>query len=124
MSESIIPPPEKNPDARKNLRAPLIVLKVKVEDGGKTFFGYARNISRSGMFIPATSPRNPGNRFLVELPLPAPVNRTVECTCEVVWARHYSRKSRYEPGMGLKFIDLPEEIAADIDAWVKQNEQP
>ncbi len=124
MSESSTPPPEKNPDPRKHLRAPLIVLKVKVADGRKTFFGYARNISRSGMFIPATAPRKPGSRFRVELPLPAPVNRTVECTCEVIWARHYSRKSRYEPGMGLKFIDLPEEVADDIDRWVKANGQP
>jgi hypothetical protein len=116
LNDSTVTPP---PDQRKTLRAPLIVLRVKVDEGGKSFFGYARNISRSGLFIPATSPREPGSRFVIEIHLPAPVERTVQCTCEVVWQRQFSRKSKYDPGMGLKFIDLPEEIATAIDAWVK-----
>ncbi len=120
MSDSTLTPPA---NQRKTLRAPLIVLRVKVDEGGKTFFGYARNISCSGMFIPATSPREPGSRFVVEISLPAPIDRTVQCPCEVVWQRQFSRKAKHEPGMGLKFIEMPEEIAAAIDAWVKSQDQ-
>ena len=50
-------------DQRKKLRSPLLILKVRVEDGGgKAFFGYAKNISRSGIFIASTNPRAPGSR--------------------------------------------------------------
>lgn len=104
---------------RKSLRSPLLVLKVKVDDGRKFFFGYAKNISRSGMFIATANPREPGSLFQVDIPFPEPLNRTVRCSCEVVWQRQFKKKSPYEPGMGLKFIDMPEEDADSIDAWVK-----
>lgn len=112
--------PEQNPPAhRKHLRSPLIVLRVKFDDGHKSFFGYARNISRSGFFIASVSPREPGERFQVELVLPAPLGRSVQCACEVVWKRLYSTGSPYEPGMGLRFLDLPEEMAEAIDSWIR-----
>jgi hypothetical protein len=37
----------------------------------------------------------------------------------VVWQRQFKKKSSFEPGMGLKFIDLPEADAVAIDGWVK-----
>ena len=106
-------------DLRGNFRSPLLVLKVRLEDGGKVFFGYGKNISRSGMFITTINPREPGARFEVEIPLPAPIRRTIQCNCEVVWKREFSKRSRYEPGMGMKFIDMPADAAAAIEQWVK-----
>ncbi len=112
--------PEKNPaDHRKYLRSPLIVLGVKVDEGHKSFFGYAKNISRSGFFIATVNPREPGERFQVELNLPAPLRRNIQCACEVVWKRLYSKNSPSEPGMGLRFLDLPEETAEAVDRWVR-----
>lgn len=104
---------------RKSLRSPLIVLKVKVDDGRKFFFGYAKNISRSGMFIASSNPREPGSLFQVDIPLPEPLKKNVRCTCEVVWQRQFNKKAAYEPGMGLKFIDISEADATSIDNWVK-----
>lgn len=104
---------------RTSLRSPLLVLKVKVDDGRTCFFGYAKNIGRGGMFIATANPREPGSRFQVEIPLPAPLNQTVRCTCEVIWQRQFRKKSPHEPGMGLKFIDLPENLSEAIDSWVK-----
>jgi uncharacterized protein (TIGR02266 family) len=110
-------------NARKNLRAPLMVLKVKVDDGRKVFFGYAKNISRGGLFIATTNPREPGTSFRVEVPLPAPLNRKMTCTCEVVWKRDFTPNSPFEPGMGLKFADLPEHLADEIHRWVLGQEK-
>ena len=104
---------------RKSLRAPLIVLKVKLDDGRKCFFGYTKNISRSGIFIATVNPKEPGSRYQVEIPLPEPINRTLRCTCEVVWKRLYTKGSPYEPGMGLRFTDLEEDLAEAIDRWVR-----
>jgi uncharacterized protein (TIGR02266 family) len=103
---------------RNNLRAPLIVEKISCDNGQKTLFGYAKNISRGGLFIGTVKPREPGDRFKIEITLPTPGKLTFSCTCEVIWKRHFAKKSFHAPGMGLKFIDLPEEIAAAIDAWV------
>jgi hypothetical protein len=110
-------------DKRSRLRAPLLVLKVRLDDGGKVFFGYARNISRSGIFIASANPRTPGNRFQLEMALPAPTNLTFQVTCEVVWKREFSLKSRSEPGMGLKFLDLPGQVADRIGEWVQTHSE-
>ena len=107
-------------DKRKNLRSPLLTLRVKLDDGSKVFFGYTKNISRSGMFISSVNPKPPGEVYQVEIPLPAPINQTVQCSCEVVWNRHFEKKALYEPGMGLKFFGLPEDVAATIDRWIHE----
>jgi uncharacterized protein (TIGR02266 family) len=104
---------------RKSLRSPLIVLRVKLDDGRKSLFGYAKNISRGGLFITSVNPKEPGSRFQVEIALPSPLGRTIQCSCEVVWKRHFSKKSNLEPGMGIRFLDLPDGVAEEIDAWIK-----
>lgn len=93
--------------------------RLHPEDGHLTFFGYASNISRSGLFINATCPKEPGEQFEVEIPLPAPLDHAVRCTCEVVWARRRMDDFRLVPGMGVRFVDLPEDEAAAIDDWIE-----
>ena len=105
---------------RKNLRSPILTLRVKLDDGQKVFFGYAKNISATGMFISSVNPKDPGQAYQVEIPLPAPIYRTVQCTCEVIWKRQFEKKCPYEPGMGLKFVDLPNDVATDIERWVSE----
>ncbi len=114
------PQPTIQPDIRTALHKPITVLKTNRNGDAKTFFGYAKNISRSGMMIGATNPREPGSRFLLEIPLPEPIDRVIVCKCEVVWKRQWVKNSPHEPGMGLRFIDLPEDIAAAIDEWVQR----
>ncbi len=107
-------------DLRKNLRSPLIIQKVHIDDDRKAFFGYTKNISKSGMFIATTHPVNPGDRIDLEFSLPAPLQGTVQCCCEVVWKRPMGSHLPFEPGIGLKFIDLDEEISFEIDEWIKE----
>ncbi len=120
MSEKTI---QNTGQQRKSLRAPLIVLNIISEDGSRSFFGYGRNISRGGLFIASINPRDPGIRFNLEIPLPPPMSRIVRCQCEVVWNRQFDPKSPYDPGMGLRFIDMPEETAELIDTWVRQHSE-
>jgi uncharacterized protein (TIGR02266 family) len=110
-------------DRRRHLRAPLIVLKIKLEDEKKVFFGYAKNLSKSGMFIASVNPHEPGTVFDVEFPLPDDSEKTVRCRCKVIWQRRYTHGSTQEPGMGLRFIDLSREAAKIIDAWASANQE-
>lgn len=103
---------------RKALRRPLIVMRARLEDDRKSFFGYAKNISRGGMFISSVNPFEPGSCFKVEFPLPDPFKDIVACQCEVVWKRNFEPQGRHEPGMGLRFTDIPDDKAEIIDAWV------
>lgn len=107
-------------DKRCNLRAPILVRKVRVEENRRVFFGYAKNLSRGGLFMATVNPLEPGTRVRVELTLPPLGSRALTCDCEVVWKRHYHAGSPHEPGMGLRFVDLSEEDATTIDAWVRQ----
>ena len=111
------------PDHRKQLTIPITVLKADSDDSPKTFFGYAKNISRTGMMIGTTNPRDLGSRFRLEIPLPSPLNVVATCECEVVWSRRWAKNAEIEPGMGLRFLDLPEEIAAAIDKWIRRDRE-
>jgi len=106
------------PNRRKSLRNPLLVLKVKVESGSKSFFGYAKVIGRGGMFIASINPKQVGEEFTIEFFLPDKTQ--VRCKCRVMWRREFIPRSPREPGMGIKFLDLSDDIRDKIDEWVKK----
>ena len=110
---------EEQKNMRRSARAPLIVEKIPCADGQKTFFGYAKNISRGGLFIATLNPRERGEEFMLELTLPTKPKHKVSCRCEVVWKRHYKRKNVHEAGMGLHFLDITDIDGDKIDEWVK-----
>jgi uncharacterized protein (TIGR02266 family) len=103
---------------RRATRVPLIVEKIPCGDGRKTLFGYAKNVSRGGLFISTVKPRELGEEFTLEFVLPTRPRQTIRCRCEVVWRRLYQRKSSLEPGMGLRFLDLSATDGEKMDEWV------
>jgi uncharacterized protein (TIGR02266 family) len=94
------------------------VEKLSCSDGRRTFFGYARNISCGGLFVATVNPREPGEQFDLQVTLPPAAQLTLRCRCEVVWKRHFERKGKHEPGMGLRFLDLPQECAEALERWL------
>ena len=111
---------ERPADRRRNLRSPLLALKVRIEEGDRCFFGYTKNISRSGMFVATLQTLPPESEVPVSLHLPPPIDRHLECRCVVVWNRTYKPDSPYEPGVGLRFVGLDEKMESAINAWVQQ----
>ncbi len=103
---------------RKNLRKELLVLKVKGEGGKGTFFGYAKTISREGMFISSVNPRPMGEEFEISFKLPEG-GLSVRCNCVVIWRQEFNLKPKREPGMGIRFIDLHFDVSEKIDEWIK-----
>ena len=112
-SEETSPENEK----RFNLRSDLIVLKVKGDDAVNVFFGYAKNISITGMFIATVNPKIAGEIFTIEFTLPK-IRKPIKCKCVVEWSRNYNPKTKLEPGMGVRFLDLDKRGCNAINACV------
>jgi uncharacterized protein (TIGR02266 family) len=104
-------------DRRKNLRKQLLVLKVRGEDNRGVFFGYAKTVSRGGMFISSVNPRKMAEEFEITFRLDDK-GREIKSRVVVVWVREYDSLIKQEPGMGIKFIDLDEATKDEIDAWI------
>jgi uncharacterized protein (TIGR02266 family) len=121
MEQTVLEKPQKAPDRRKALRNPLLILKVTDPHERKTLFGYAKNISRGGLFITSINPREPGERFWIRFEIPSAAIQ-VECECEVVWNRKYKAKVKKDAGYGVRFIDLPPTLSSAIETWVQKNE--
>lgn len=111
--------PEKgSADQRVHPRSPIVVREARCICGIDVFFGYARNISRGGVFIATPKKRKPGEVYEIQFSLPG-VERSFRCRARVVWVRGYRHDSHLQPGFGLQFLDIAEEDAEAIDAWVK-----
>ena len=109
-------------ERRVHTRSHVLVTRAKIGDERKYFFGYARDVSRSGVFVKIVTPKNPGEVFRVEFTLPR-ADFTIKCMAEVVWSRS-SPDAHKEPGMGMRFIDLDPLMQDKIDEWVqKEREQ-
>jgi len=107
-------------ERRKELRSPLRVVRMKVETNQDVFFGYAKNISASGLFIPTVNPKSVGDRFKLKFKLPDS-SREIVVLAEVVWNRTYSKSEEYEPGMGVRFVEISEEDAEEIRRFVNSD---
>lgn len=107
-------------ERRRELRVYLRVLKMKLETSKDVFFGYAKNISAGGLFIPTVNPKNVGERFKLKFRLPNS-DKDIIVTAEVVWNRTYSNSDEYEPGMGIRFVEISEEDAELIRKFVNSD---
>ena len=119
--QASVSPEQMRPNRRKDLRKHLLVLRVS-EKSSKTFFGYAKNLSKGGMFISSTSPRRVGKEYEISFKFPGDGSDT-SCRCKVVWKREYNEKSSIEPGMGIMFLNLDEKTANTIDLWAEKVER-
>jgi uncharacterized protein (TIGR02266 family) len=87
-------------------------------DERKYFFGYAKNISRAGIFIQTITPKAVGDEFMIDFTIPK-TDINVRCRCRVVWSRTFSQSSTWqEPGMGLAFLDLDPDTSEKVNQWV------
>lgn len=112
--------PTETESSETRLRVPLMVVRAGSQEDPRILFGYATHLGREGMTINSLAPRDVGRMFRLEFAAPGPRGRTFQCTCEVAWQRFYTKDRAYKPGMGLKFLDLPDEATAAIDAWIRE----
>ena len=105
-------------EKRAHRREQLISFKITEENGrGECFAAYATDISSGGIFISAINPRELGEQFYMTFEIPD-TDIVVRCRCEIMWTRPFDPVRKIEPGYGVKFLDLPEDMAGRINMWV------
>lgn len=81
---------------------------------------FSRDLSRGGVFIETDNPLPVGSRFLMRFDVPGETTRSIECEVEVAWVmRMEDSSSQLPPGMGVRFVDLPEDDGEAVDAFLR-----
>lgn len=95
---------------RRTLRLPLPAKTVSAQRSDPRFLGYVANLSETGTFIQSSNPRPVGTYLCLLLDLPEAPGREIACSGEIVWTRGYSGKHGPCQGMGVRFIEIAEEV--------------
>lgn len=93
---------------RRDLRFPILIRQIRLEGGNEVFFGYATNLSISGIYVQTINPKPPGARVTIRFNLPKDPN-PIDCVGEVVWHKDYDSVKCRRPGMGLRFVEVSEQ---------------
>lgn len=102
-------PPLKPSATRRTLGTPLPAKIVSAHCPDPRFLGYVANLSETGAFIQSSNPRPVGTYLCLRLDMPEAPGREIGCSGEIVWNRGYSGKYGPCQGMGVRFIEVPEE---------------
>src|SRR5262249_20097819 len=98
-------------DRRRSDRIP-IEMWVEQSRGKELYFQRSANLSAGGLFLENTIPHPVGTRITLQFTLPGD-SAAVEVHGEIV-----SAASASELGMGVKFVDVPPDTQARIDAFI------
>lgn len=77
----------------------------------------AGNLSVGGLFIKTEKPYSKGEQFMLDLQLPE-TSETLSVNCEVAWSRVGWDIDQNPPGMGVKFVDMPDEDRRKLSEYV------
>ena len=104
---------------RASLRRDIPAMRVRILGGGRDMFGFARNISRSGMMVHTSGLCRIGEEMSIEFDLPA-LGMNIKCRYRIVW-RQVQGPMSGTAREGLKFLDLDPISADSIDRWIQSS---
>ena len=105
------------PDRRAHARQTVHIVHVEIGDGDTACSGLAKDISRAGMFVETSTPKDVGCEFIARFDLPGS-GSSIKCRCRVVWYRKNSDGSDTMSGMGLVFEDMDLPTKDKIGQWL------
>ncbi|MEE2643433.1 MAG: TIGR02266 family protein [Myxococcota bacterium] len=100
-------------------------LEIEVSETSQSNFytGFTRNISEGGLFIATAKLQDIGSSITFRLKIP-PSSEMVELTAIVRWVReHHPLNPDIESGMGVQFVNLTEEIRAQIQRFIENQRE-
>ncbi len=104
-------------DSRRRSPRAGVVMRLQYRNAGHLLVSYCTNLSRGGLFVPATDPLPPGTRITLSLAIPG--GRDAELEAEVRWVRQFDSDDG-PAGMGLAFEGVDDVLGDSIDAIVSQ----
>jgi type IV pilus assembly protein PilZ len=104
-------------ERRTSARLPMEMWVEELTDASQVF-RRAGNLSRGGLYLDQTIPLPIGTRVSLKFTLP---DDKVPVT---VFAETVSIRGDVALGMGVKFVEVPPEVQARIDAYVKRVHTP
>jgi len=95
-------------------RVPRTLIKIKIdyESEGAYLYNYSRDLSEGGIFIQTSNPLKIGDRLTLNFILPEVLEK-IEATGEVTWINPPGAEDLL-PGMGVRFMELPEDKCRSI----------
>jgi uncharacterized protein (TIGR02266 family) len=109
------------PDNRRRASRYSVDLDVTMSSDHNFYAGFAENISSGGLFVATYVRRPKGDRMEIVLNLPGHPE-PIRAIGEVRWVREFSERSNVPPGLGVRFVELPDGAAAAIDRFLKDRE--
>ncbi|MFI5315640.1 MAG: PilZ domain-containing protein [Myxococcota bacterium] len=93
------------PAKRRKLKPPM---RIECARAGRRnhFFGYAADLSETGVFVQSLATRPPGTRLRLVLHLGRAGAEPICSEAEVRWVRRYGGKRAPSAGMGLRFVGM------------------
>ena len=107
-------------DRRREERHPLRMrMDYRDATGGNFLYEYTQNISAGGIFIETREPLPVGTEVEMRFQPPG-ANEVIEVAGKVMWVNPYRTDSENNPnpGMGIQFEDLPEDLKEQLAAVV------
>ncbi len=101
---------------RRAARVPLGV-DVTLTSEHTFWSGFTHNVSTGGVFIATDRVLPLGTRVAFDLALP-PDHRTWQLTGEVRWLRQEAASDDIPAGLGVQFVDLPDDAADRIKEFI------
>ncbi|MEC4676707.1 MAG: response regulator [Nitrospirota bacterium] len=105
----------RNEEARKTIRVSLS-LKVSVNCRDKSLDLYALTLSAEGMFLRTIDPFDAGMEM--KLVFSIDDRDPVELKGTVRYVNQLTRELEHEPGMGIKFLDISEDVRCRISCFI------
>jgi uncharacterized protein (TIGR02266 family) len=116
-----IKPDASTPDNRRHQPRYSVDLDVTMSSDHNFYAGFAENISSGGLFVATHVKRPKGDRLEIVINIPGRPE-PIRAIGEVRWLRDYSEHSNVPPGLGVRFVELPEQDAEIIDNFLKDRE--
>ncbi|HEX4337121.1 MAG TPA: TIGR02266 family protein [Polyangiaceae bacterium] len=109
------------PDKRRRAPRFSVDLDVTMSSEHNFYAGFAENISSGGLFVATYVKRPRGDRMEIVINIPGRPE-PIRAVGEVRWLRDYSEQSNVPPGLGVRFVELPETDAKAIEDFLKDRD--
>lgn len=98
-----------------------VELDVTFASDHNFYQGFTENLSVGGIFVATHTLKAVGSKVEICLFVNGD-SEPIRCSGEVRWVRVYNEHNNVPPGMGIRFVDLPDSAASAIEAFLAQRD--